>query len=287
MGGVSAILLARLRDGLVLAAAGGKVRCLVQGQTACGRGLCASRPASLCFLASFHAARHVPQLRAADAPIRAPRVSSRGLQADDTVTRVLQSGQIKPDTQLTVALGGSKGHLHLSASAATVFLVLAPDQYPRRHALRLLGELSAWAGGKISDESVAGAQGEGALNAETKFFFKSCLQRYKGEGAPSSSGGASGSGGDGDGDTRVDEVKLQIEEVKATMHQNIEKVMDNAESLSRVEEKGDILLDSANEYRNKAVTVRRTLWLRMWKMRIIVMLVVGAILGYILVPLFT
>ena len=85
----------------------------------------------------------------------------------------------------------------------------------------------------------------------------------------------------------MDEVKLQIEEVKATMHQNIEKVMDNAESLSRVEEKGDILLDSANEYRNKAVTVRRTLWLRMWKMRIIVMLVVGAILGYILVPLFT
>eukprot|EP00793_Prasinoderma_coloniale_P001157 PRCOL_00006148-RA len=72
-----------------------------------------------------------------------PTPLDAGAQA--TVARVLASGQIKPDTQLTVTIGEEHGHLHLSAGASCVFLLLAPQDYPRRAALRLLAELSGWA----------------------------------------------------------------------------------------------------------------------------------------------
>ena len=125
---------------------------------------------------------------------------------------------------------------------------------------------------RLDADAVEAAAGEGALQAECKLYLKGCLQRYAGGGGSGgigNSGKSNGAGNSNSDSSRLAEVSVQIEEVKSTMANNIDQVMSNAESLRGVEDKSEAMLEDAATYRTRATAVKRTLFLRMWKLRII------------------
>ena len=58
--------------------------------------------------------------------------------AKDTAKKVLESGNLKPNAQLTVTVTPEIGTLHLAAGDVDVVAVITATEYPRRAAFKLL-----------------------------------------------------------------------------------------------------------------------------------------------------
>jgi len=63
------------------------------------------------------------------------------------------------------------------------------------------------------------------------------------------------------------------------------QVLDNAESLQNIETKSDMLRDGAQMFQKKSIQVRKIMYCRSLKAKIIVGILVLTILLYILVPI--
>ena len=128
--------------------------------------------------------------------------------AKNTAGKVLTSGNLKPNAQLTVTVTPEIGTLHLAAGEMDVVAVIAAPEYPRRSAFKLLDEIRGQvreAG--ITAEDVAAATKALSLKSSLPFLRDACI-RY-------------------DELAEVDKltaVGAQVEEVKATMEWNITDV---------------------------------------------------------------
>ena len=60
---------------------------------------------------------------------------------EETAGKVLTSGNLKPNAQLTVTVTPEIGTLHLAAGEMDVVAVIAAPEYPRRSAFKLLDEI--------------------------------------------------------------------------------------------------------------------------------------------------
>ena len=69
------------------------------------------------------------------------------------------------------------------------------------------------------------------------------------------------------GGAKLQEVSLQVDEVKSVMVDNINKVLDNADSLSVVETKSEGLRLGAQTFQRQATEVKNILWWRNFKVR--------------------
>lgn len=189
--------------------------------------------------------------------------------AKDTAKKVLESGNLKPNAQLTVTVTPEIGTLHLAAGDVDVVAVITATEYPRRAAFKLLDEIRGQVSeAAISAEDLAGATKEGALKSLLPFLRDACL-RYE----------------DLAEVDKLTAVGAQVDEVKATMEGNINRMLDNAETVGAVEDKSEALRAGAQQFQRRSDNVRRMMWWRLVKLKIIFGTLVICILGYIIVPI--
>ena len=187
----------------------------------------------------------------------------------ETAHKVLRSGNLKPNGQLTVTVDRTIGTLHLAAGDGDVLAVITAPDYPRRSAFKLLDEIRGQVSeAGISAEDVAGASKEGALKSSLPFLRDACL-RYE----------------DLAEVDKLTAVGAQVDEVRATMEGNINRMLDNAETVGAVEDKSEALRAGAQQFQRRSDNVKRMMWWRLVKLKIIFGTLVICILGYIIVPI--
>ncbi len=77
----------------------------------------------------------------------------------------------------------------------------------------------------------------------------------------------------------------QVREVQGIMQQNIELVMRNTDTLENIEDKTEILSESAKKFKDGGQALERKMRCRYYKVTLLIALVVLAVLAYILIPL--
>lgn len=87
------------------------------------------------------------------------------------------------------------------------------------------------------------------------------------------------------GTDKISLVNRQVDEVKSEMENNINKVMQNTENLSDVMNKTELMAAGASTFQKRSESIAKALWWRNFKMKLIIGLLVGAILGYIFIPI--
>mmetsp|Transcript_8636 Transcript_8636/g.21769 ORF Transcript_8636/g.21769 Transcript_8636/m.21769 type:complete len:232 (+) Transcript_8636:56-751(+) len=194
----------------------------------------------------------------------------RGAKAEamDTANKVLKSGNLKPKSQLTVTIDQTIGTLHLASGEADVIAVITAPNYPRRLAFKLLEEIRAKVDDCIPAEGVAGASKEGEYAKHLPWLREACL-RYEDLGAVD----------------KLTAVGAQVDEVKAVMEGNINKMLDNQESVNAVEDKSEQLRAGAQQFQRRSDHVKRMMWWRLVKLKLIFGTLILCILGYILIPI--
>ncbi|KAI5118293.1 hypothetical protein M0805_003812 [Coniferiporia weirii] len=100
-------------------------------------------------------------------------------------------------------------------------------------------------------------------------------------------GGSSGGGNDGapSGNAKIDRLKAEVTGAQEIMHKNIESVLERGDTLSSLQDKTDGLAVSAQNFRRGANKVRKNMWWKDMKMRIIIGVAVVIILIIIIVPI--
>eukprot|EP00899_Mesostigma_viride_P001464 jgi/Mesvir1/11318/Mv21551-RA.1 len=83
---------------------------------------------------------------------------------------------------------------------------------------------------------------------------------------------------------KVATVAIQVHEVKAVMEGNINKVLQNTESLSVVQDKTEVLRSDAEQFQRSGTRLKRQMWLRTYKVKVIIALLAVVILAYVLIP---
>ncbi|KAJ3152744.1 hypothetical protein HDU86_005501 [Geranomyces michiganensis] len=90
--------------------------------------------------------------------------------------------------------------------------------------------------------------------------------------------------GGGASSNKAAAVQGQVDEVVGIMHQNIEKVMQRGERLESLQNKTDDLQQGALQFKRGATKVRRQMWWKDLKLKIVIAVIVIIILIVIIVP---
>ncbi|KDN37539.1 synaptobrevin, partial [Tilletiaria anomala UBC 951] len=98
---------------------------------------------------------------------------------------------------------------------------------------------------------------------------------------PSSAGGER----QGAGNTKTAQIQAQIDETVGVMRDNINKVNERGENLNSLQDKTDNLAVSAQGFRRGANRVRKQMWWKDMKMRIILIVGILILLGIIVIPI--
>ena len=84
---------------------------------------------------------------------------------------------------------------------------------------------------------------------------------------------------------KVARVGAQVHEVQAMMEGNINRMLDNQETVGAVEDKSEALREGASQFNRRSEHVRRMMWWRLMKLKMIFAALATCVLGYILVPI--
>ncbi|GAA5912039.1 synaptobrevin family protein [Sporobolomyces salmoneus] len=105
--------------------------------------------------------------------------------------------------------------------------------------------------------------------------------------APGGGPGPSGSSGGGAGgsDTRTAAIQQQINDTVGIMRDNISKVAERGERLDVLQDKTDTLAQSAQGFRKGANRVRKRMWWKDMKMRMLIAAGIAILVIIIVVPI--
>ncbi|GAA6025624.1 hypothetical protein JCM11491_007148 [Sporobolomyces phaffii] len=102
--------------------------------------------------------------------------------------------------------------------------------------------------------------------------------------APGGGPGPSGSSSSG-GDTRTAAIQQQINDTVGIMRDNISKVAERGERLDVLQDKTDTLAQSAQGFRKGANRVRKRMWWKDMKMRMLIAAGIAILVIIIVVPI--
>ena len=216
------------------------------------------------------AVRFLAYGRLSDGLLLATHKSRRANAAtEETCKKVFESGNLKPNAQLTVTVTPEIGTLHLNAGGDDVIAVVTASAYPRKLAFDLLDEVRRdVTRASITASDVRDAEKPGCFARSLPSLREICA-RY-GE-APEAD--------------KVARVGAQVHEVQAMMEGNINRMLDNQETVGAVEDKSEALREGASQFNRRSEHVRRMMWWRLMKLKMIFAALATCVLGYILVPI--
>ena len=216
------------------------------------------------------AVRFLAYGRLSDGMLLATHKSRRANAAtEETCKKVFESGNLKPNAQLTVTVTPEIGTLHLNAGGDDVIAVVTASAYPRKLAFDLLDEVRRdVTRASITASDVRDAEKPGCFARSLPSLREICA-RY-GEAAEAD---------------KVARVGAQVHEVQAMMEGNINRMLDNQETVGAVEDKSEALREGASQFNRRSEHVRRMMWWRLMKLKMIFAALATCVLGYILVPI--
>jgi len=216
------------------------------------------------------AVRFLAYGRLSDGLLLATHKSRRANAAtEETCKKVFESGNLKPNAQLTVTVTPEIGTLHLNAGGDDVIAVVTASAYPRKLAFDLLDEVRRdVTRASITASDVRDAEKSGCFTRSLPSLREVCA-RY-GEFAEAD---------------KVARVGAQVHEVQAMMEGNINRMLDNQETVGAVEDKSEALREGASQFNRRSEHVRRMMWWRLMKLKMIFAALATCVLGYILVPI--
>ncbi|KAH8823387.1 synaptobrevin-domain-containing protein [Flagelloscypha sp. PMI_526] len=97
--------------------------------------------------------------------------------------------------------------------------------------------------------------------------------------------GGSSSGGAGQGNAKTAAIQQQIDDTVGIMRDNITKVAERGERLDSLQDKTDTLAVSAQGFRRGANKVRKNMWWKDMKMRLIIGAAIAVIIVIIVVSI--
>ena len=98
-------------------------------------------------------------------------------------------------------------------------------------------------------------------------------------------GSSGGAGGQGQGNAKTAAIQAQIDDTVGIMRDNITKVAERGERLDSLQDKTDNLAVSAQGFRRGANRVRKNMWWKDMKMRIIIGVAITVIIVIIVVSI--
>ncbi|CEM33425.1 unnamed protein product [Vitrella brassicaformis CCMP3155] len=141
--------------------------------------------------------------------------------------------------------------------------------YPERHAFACLTDLQQAVGGLSEDAQKLSMLDANALTKPLRKPLKELMDTY-------------------DRPAKFDktaEVREKVDNVKDIMQENVKKILESHANIESLEQKTDNLRTSAQQFQRNAVDLRRMMWWRNIKVKIILALVILAIALYILLPI--
>jgi hypothetical protein len=81
---------------------------------------------------------------------------------------------------------------------------------------------------------------------------------------------------------KLEEIKVNIEIIKDTMHQNIDKIIERGENLEALEDKAEQLKYDANMFNKKAKKLRYKICIQNIKKNAVIILIISCIIGVII-----
>ena len=212
--------------------------------------------------------------RLTDGLVMASHKSIRAPDAcQETASKVLESGNLKPNAQLTVTVTAEIGTLHLNAGGNDVIAVVTAPEYPRKLAFRLLDEIREQVNqASITSVDVDGCDKKNCFGKQLPFM-KEAVIRY------------SDLNSLGKGDSKIARVGSQVQEVQSMMEGNINRMLDNAETVGAVEDKSEALRAGASQFNRRSDHIKRMMWWRLAKLKMIFATLALCVLGYIIVPI--
>ncbi|KAJ9086072.1 Vesicle membrane receptor protein (v-SNARE) [Entomophthora muscae] len=99
----------------------------------------------------------------------------------------------------------------------------------------------------------------------------------------SNQGSAGGNGAQGSSKTRL--IQQQVDEVVGIMQENIDKVMEKQERLETLNDKAENLNQNAMQFKRGANKVRKAMWWKDFKLKIIIGVVILVIILCIVLPI--
>ncbi|RSH84668.1 SNAP receptor, synaptobrevin [Apiotrichum porosum] len=104
-------------------------------------------------------------------------------------------------------------------------------------------------------------------------------------GSSSGAGGSSSGAQGGAQNQKIADIQAQIDSTVDIMHQNITKVAERGERLDALQDKTDNLAVSAQGFRRGASRVRKQMWWKDMKMRVVIVVGVCILIVIIVVPI--
>jgi len=175
--------------------------------------------------------------------------------------------QVKPDSRHTLECDPNKFHF-TADSDDRVFIVIADMAYPVRVAFELIQDLKQTITPKYGDK-VLSVQ-EGGLDRDCSKLLKQIAEKFD---DPAKS-------------DKLSRVQDQVAGVTSVMQDNIKTVLASSEKLENIEEKSDGLSQQALVFKNQGVKLRKAMWWKNCKMKIMLAAVVILILTVLIVVIY-
>mmetsp|Transcript_14457 Transcript_14457/g.31000 ORF Transcript_14457/g.31000 Transcript_14457/m.31000 type:complete len:235 (+) Transcript_14457:1-705(+) len=159
------------------------------------------------------------------------------------------------------------GTVHYDTDSNAVFLIVASAEYPQRVAFKCIGELKRKF--KSSFGQALHKSAEGGLSRQAKHLLAEICSEFADPG-------------------RIDKTTnllREVTEVKGILQDSLSDMLATRDNLEVLEDKTIRLRTEASTFQRKAVDLRRAMWWRNFKLKLILGVVICIILAYILVPI--
>jgi len=189
----------------------------------------------------------------------------------DMLGKVLRAStwadQVKPESRHTLECDPNKFHFQADSSDR-VFIIIADMAYPVRVAFELIQELRSTITPQYGDKILSVP--EGGLDSTCKKMLKEIAKKFD---DPSKT-------------DKLSRVQDQVAGVTSVMQDNIKTVLASSEKLENIEEKSDGLSQQALVFKNQGVKLRKAMWWKNCKMKIMLAAIVILILTVIIVAIY-
>ena len=85
---------------------------------------------------------------------------------------------------------------------------------------------------------------------------------------------------------KINEIQQDVNDIKVDVNDNINKMVQNIDDVNELQEKSDALKDASKDYHDNAQEVKQITWWQNFKIRIILILIILIVLGFILFAIF-
>lgn len=77
---------------------------------------------------------------------------------------------------------------------------------------------------------------------------------------------------------KLDDVKIKVNEITLHMQNNIQYALNNSDKITDIEQKSELLQESASTFRQKGIQLKRRIRCRYWKHIVGIVLIVSVII---------